>query len=79
MAPGRHPVPCGGGLACGIIAGDGADPLERWRSRLTWLGSEDVTGNVRALLRGEPVESVSGLLEISWQALAADRMRASRR
>lgn len=58
-------------MACGIIAGDGADPLERWRSRLTWLGSEDLTGNVRALLRGEQWRHELNHDEIRWQLFNA--------
>ena len=49
----------------GIVSSSGADPLEAFALRLRFLGSERLTGEVSALLRGESVFSRDGDLEVA--------------
>lgn len=54
----------------GIVSGNGADPLDEWKTRLTWFGSEVLTRDLRMLLSGQRVHSADGELEISSRTLA---------
>lgn len=53
----------------GIVTSNGAHPLDEWRARLAWFGSEVLSDDLRALLSGTPVTSADGELEISSLAL----------
>lgn len=50
----------------GIITRNGASPLVEWRTRLTWIGSDELSADVRRLLSGLPVVSEDGVLELSF-------------
>lgn len=52
-------------MAGSIITSTGSDPLDEWKSRLTWFGSAVLSVQLRLLLSGERVESRDGVLEIS--------------
>lgn len=58
----------------GIVASDGADPLRRWQSRITFLDSPPLSEAVRALLAGEPVDTQAGGLEVNWRHADPDRV-----
>jgi hypothetical protein len=56
-------------MGSGIVTSNGAHPLDEWRARLAWFGSEALSADLRSFLSGQPVRSADGELEISSLAL----------
>lgn len=50
----------------GIFTDSGADPLDKWGARLNYLGNERLASEVRALIKGDRVESRDDELQIGW-------------
>lgn len=63
----------------GIITIHGANPLVEWRARLIWIGSEELSADVRSLMSGDPVISEDGVLELSFQVWADPLYRLTAR